>query len=318
MATSTVLSSSEQHLRIACLTRITLAHKVKGGMEQHLRVLAEGLTDLGHEVEVYTTASPTGEANITLNGIPYHFLASPAGRYRPAWTRESQKVAKQMGHDHTVDVLWGQGAGAEAASRLSRRSRPPLVTVLHGTFLGEFRTNIRNLSGVRSAALALLMIWRFAAWRGHIKNADHLVVLTHSEEHSLRRWFRDLPPMTVIPNGIDVSLFAPDPIAGSHIREQLSIPRSTPLLIAVGRLVHEKGTHLAIAALQGLKNRNAHLVIVGDGSDREALRNMSQTLGVSQRVRFMGMWTEPNFRPITAPPMPSLCLLSATKAFRSH
>jgi len=275
-------------MRIACLSRITMAHDIKGGMEHHLQSVAEGLVRLGHQVEVFTTACPTGEATATLNGIPHYFLNSPAGRYRLAWARESRQAARQMAQSHGFDVLWGQGAGAEAVSRLPRHSRLPLVTILHGTFLGEFRTRMRNLHSPRSAALALLMIWRFSLWRSHIRKADRLIVLTDSEERTLRRWFRNLPPVRVIPNGIDIDLFSPNSAPRSRIRQQLNLSKDTPLLVVVGRLVREKGIHLAIAGLRDLKKQNAHLLIIGTGEYQEPLQNLADTLGVRDRVHFTG------------------------------
>lgn len=276
------------NMRIACLSRITLAHQTKGGMEVHLQTTAEGLARLGHDVTVYTTASDTGERIAVLGGIPHYFLDAPAGRYRPAWARASQQVVKEMRHSHSVDILWGQGAGAEAVAQLPRHQRPPLVTLLHGTFLGELRSRVRNLHSTQSVALALLMLWRFITWHNHIQRAEHVIVLTSLEEQTLRRWFHNLPPITVIPNGIDVDLFAPDRAARRQVRLQLNIPQHTHLIIAVGRLVRAKGMHLALACLQDPKIQDTHLLIVGTGREEQNLGRLANALGVHDRVHFTG------------------------------
>lgn len=59
--------------------------------------------------------------------------------------------------------------------------------------------------------------------------------------------------------------------------------------ISVGSLVEGKCFDVLIRAFSGLEDRTAELVIVGDGPQRESLRNLCKSLGVSDRVVFTGM-----------------------------
>lgn len=88
----------------------------------------------------------------------------------------------------------------------------------------------------------------------------------------------------VMRNGVDLERFAPlDP---QSCRRELGITANGPILLSVGHLVERKGHHLAIDALLSLPE--AHLVIVGDGEERERLRQQVAARGLAARVSFAG------------------------------
>jgi glycosyltransferase involved in cell wall biosynthesis len=84
----------------------------------------------------------------------------------------------------------------------------------------------------------------------------------------------------LLPHGVDLQRFAP------HARES----NGTLQLLAVGRLVEKKGFHFLIAALAGLKIPFA-LTIVGDGPERERLRQLIILNNLEKRVVFRGPLT---------------------------
>ncbi|GAA0662696.1 glycosyltransferase [Sphingomonas insulae] len=63
---------------------------------------------------------------------------------------------------------------------------------------------------------------------------------------------------------------------------------ATPIVMAAGRLVPEKGFAQLIAAFAALPHRTARLVIVGDGPEASALRELAARTGVADRVTFPG------------------------------
>lgn len=88
----------------------------------------------------------------------------------------------------------------------------------------------------------------------------------------------------VVQNGADVESFAPPP---GPPQRKLAPGR---VLLGVGRLVPQKGFHLAIDALAALlpKYPDLQLVLAGSGSERDALARQAARLGVGERVRFLG------------------------------
>jgi glycosyltransferase involved in cell wall biosynthesis len=75
----------------------------------------------------------------------------------------------------------------------------------------------------------------------------------------------------VIANGIDVTRFTPQPEVRRRMRAELGIPERAWVVGTVGRLSPEKDQALLVDALAPLLDADRHLVIVGDGPEREAL-----------------------------------------------
>lgn len=91
--------------------------------------------------------------------------------------------------------------------------------------------------------------------------------------------------------GMDLQTFRPllscdEDIA---IRQKWNLPPSVPILLHVGRLDTDKRTDRVIhAAAQTLKESDAHLLIIGDGTQKPALIKLCKSLGISDRVHFPG------------------------------
>lgn len=66
------------------------------------------------------------------------------------------------------------------------------------------------------------------------------------------------------------------------------VPRDMPLLVQIGRLSHEKGHLDLLAALASLRALRWHLVIVGEGPERNAIERAVASLGLQDRVTLAG------------------------------
>lgn len=88
--------------------------------------------------------------------------------------------------------------------------------------------------------------------------------------------------ITVLRNGVDLERFRPQ--AREALRAELKL--SGPTLLSVGHLVERKGHHIVIEVLARLKG--VTLLIAGDGEERVALGSLANSLGVADRIRFLG------------------------------
>lgn len=86
----------------------------------------------------------------------------------------------------------------------------------------------------------------------------------------------------VVLNGVDPGLF--QPVDREAVRRRLGL--TGRVLLTVGHLTKRKGHHLAIQALTQLPGTT--LLIVGDGWMEGELRELARSLGVNDRVRFLG------------------------------
>jgi glycosyltransferase involved in cell wall biosynthesis len=68
------------------------------------------------------------------------------------------------------------------------------------------------------------------------------------------------------------------------VRSELDLTR--PTMVAVGNVLASKGQDIAIRALTILEDTD--LMIVGGGADEGSFRTLARTLGVADRVRFIG------------------------------
>ena len=88
--------------------------------------------------------------------------------------------------------------------------------------------------------------------------------------------------ITVLRNGVDGDLFHPTrPFSSEGLRPP------SPLAVSVGNLVQLKGHDLAIAAVSQIPGLN--LWIVGEGPERARLEALAATLGLGNRIRFLGV-----------------------------
>ncbi|HTQ78601.1 MAG TPA: glycosyltransferase family 4 protein, partial [Thermoanaerobaculia bacterium] len=94
----------------------------------------------------------------------------------------------------------------------------------------------------------------------------------------------------VIPYGVDVRTFTPDPSRRGLWRQRLGIPQAAPLLLGVGRMATKKGFQVLIAALPGLLAAfpEAHVVLAGGGDRLEEFAAAAATAGFGGRVHLPG------------------------------
>jgi glycosyltransferase involved in cell wall biosynthesis len=92
----------------------------------------------------------------------------------------------------------------------------------------------------------------------------------------------------VIPYGVDVALFRPDPARRGIWRERLGVPADAPVALGVGRMATKKGFHVLVAGLERLFAAvpEAHVVLAG-GGDRLA-ELASAAAPFAGRVHFPG------------------------------
>jgi len=114
-----------------------------------------------------------------------------------------------------------------------------------------------------------------------IINADSVIALTKDMKRVLQEIYsRDIE---VVPNGIDIEECQNRP----HEHESVSPEKK---IIFVGRLNPVKGVPSLLRAMKIVCEvlPDAKLIIVGDGEEREDLESLADSLGIRDRVDFVG------------------------------
>jgi len=158
-----------------------------------------------------------------------------------------------------------------AAALIGRWFGKPYVVTARGT----------DLNLIPQYTLPRVMI-RWAA-----EHAAASVGVCHALTDVLRGWGLPSERLRVMRNGVDLIRFRPLP--QSEMRADLRLD-GFPLLLSVGYLVERKGHHIAIDSLASLlpTHPQAHLVIVGDGEERDNLKARCRRLRLEDHVTFTG------------------------------
>ena len=84
-------------------------------------------------------------------------------------------------------------------------------------------------------------------------------------------------------------------VSPAEAKARLGLSPETKLVVAVGRLSHEKGFDLLIQAVANLLDAglDVALVIAGDGSERESLQRLIDETGHRSRISLLGFVADP-------------------------
>lgn len=119
-----------------------------------------------------------------------------------------------------------------------------------------------------------------------LKNANTVIALTDDMKKEMQKiCSRDV---SVIPNGIDLSSF--EDLSRKEARSKLQIKDDEKVILFVGTLRPVKGIRYLIEAMRLIKDKNesTKLFLVGDGEEREYLKNLVKGLILEECVRFIG------------------------------
>lgn len=175
--------------------------------------------------------------------------------------------------------------GVVAAKRLKK----PVVATYH-TLIPEFVKYYLPFPSFTSDKLMTDMTWVFTK----LFHDQCDLVIAPSEimkkvliDHDVKA------PAEAMSNGIDLVRFKPETkSARRFIKEKFGLGKVT--LVHVGRMSHEKNSHLLIKAFAAIKNKtndDVKLLVIGDGPTLPKLKKMAAELKIENRVIFTGYMT---------------------------
>ena len=248
--------------------------------------LAIALSERGVAVRVLAPSAPGYPARDVIAGIPVErFRYAPNEYERLAYTgtmaetvkgsftgklallallaagRHALRRAARSGEADVVHAHWWFPSGLVArASALTS----PLITTLHGS-------DVRLATATRGAARLYASVAGASAKVTAVSSWLSTLAATLAPEQ---------PPPDVAPMPVDTTLFTP---AG---------PRDADRLLFVGRLNAQKGLGTLLRALPLVPDA-VTLDIVGDGPEKSALRALASELGITSRLRWLGVLEQP-------------------------
>src|SRR3954451_4159766 len=261
---------------------------IEGGLARHVRKLAENLSAQDVEVHVLARGLEESPAEEEIGGVLIHRVREPR---RPrelgefvTWIEHMNAdmlaAGVEVGDRHSFDVVHGHDwLVAVAGDHLAKRFRCPLVVTIHATEFGRHQGWVDKhpqsyIHGVE---------------RWMANRAERVVTCSsYMREHVADIYSLEEDRISVIPNGIDPSELVPvddlDALLSSFARPD------ERLVLLVGRLVYEKGFHLALQALPGLIQRlgNVRFLVAGSGTAEQELKEQAGELGLDSHGTFLG------------------------------
>ncbi|MDW6023090.1 glycosyltransferase [Mesorhizobium sp. BAC0120] len=234
---------------------------------------------------------------------PGRQLAALADRLSTYGVRLRVYMFQRVGHPLSPFSAYLERAGIEHV--VISETGPFDMSLLSkvGRSLREWKPDIVQTHNYRTTVLAYLLSWGYPDWRwlafchgwtnedwkvrvynridrALLPRADRLVVM--SERHR-RQFLRDHPEVTVIYNAV---LQLPEE-SDSIDLEHLHLPER-PAIGVVGRLSHEKGVDVLLAAISRLPAGSVSLLVAGEGPERLALGRQAVELHIESQVHFLG------------------------------
>ena len=250
----------------------TIAPGPVGGAESAVLGLSRGLAEAGAAVVVAALADASSGPFIDrarAMGLPVEVLHSPGRNYLRDWSG-----LRRIIRERRIQVVHTHGYRADMMGLLAARSeRRACLATAHGFTLGSRRNRLNQWLAVRA-----------------LQRHDVVIAVSDPLAATLRSLGVDAARVVPIRNAWRPPL---EPLPSrAEARSTLGLEGERPLLGWVGRLSHEKGADIAVAATARLAHADAHLAFVGDGRERQALEAQVAALGLGGRVHFMGMMPE--------------------------
>ena len=249
------------------------------GVVTSTATLRAALTAQGHEVRVLTLSGDCHtytKDGVTSLGSLDAGLVYPGARLRaPALNRAIRDLI-----DWRPDIVHSQCEFSTfaPARRIAHAAGAPLIHTYHTVY--EDYTHYFSPSRSMGRKMAALFTRMICA------GCDAVIAPTPKISRLLAGYGVHCP-VRIIPTGLDLQRFAVP--RDDALRSRLGLPpkeANKTVLLSLGRLAKEKNTTELVDSMQNLPN--AVLLIVGDGPERAALEQQAQSLGVADRVIFVG------------------------------
>ena len=158
--------------------------------------------------------------------------------------------------------------------------RPAVVYTAHGFHFHQAGGRLPNAIFLAAERLA-------GRW------TDRLIVINDEDEQAARRHrIVPAPRLVRMPGiGLDTAAFSPasiDPDEAARSQRRLGLPDDAAYFAVIGELNWNKRQADAIDALATMRNRQAHLLVIGSGPMRPGLEVLATERKVSDRVHFSG------------------------------
>lgn len=214
-------------------------------------------------------------------GIPTYRISGLFSLYDPIAFYQALSLIKKLNPSLIHSSLWMANIFARLIGKMLKI---PVICDLHGraTDEGRFRNTLDALTAPLATAQVAVSHSVYKAYR-------------ESVTKKVQNQYRDTTEkkITVILNGIDQKICLERAASSPLSRKTFGLSSDDFVIGAVGRLEPIKSYDILIQGFNLFLQKNPHqtkvkLVIVGDGSCRKELQSLALSLGISDKIIFVG------------------------------
>jgi glycosyltransferase involved in cell wall biosynthesis len=255
------------------------------GVTLVVQKISRAMVERGHEVMVLTASERNlpyesedqGVKLVRTFGFPNVFWPEGPVPITTPWAirKLADEFKPDIIHTHENAIL------SLMLVRTNWKVRPKLITSSYS--LPRYATNYLHFGGLDTRFESFL--WGYVV--RHLGRYEHVVFCTHTHEHDFIAHGLK-PPTTVISNGVNILRYCPEKEPGENIEARYQLPLH-PRILSVGRLMKDKKLDLLIKAMRVVcDQREAHLIVVGRGSERPRLKSMIHKLRLDAYIHLLG------------------------------
>jgi len=264
-------------MKILIATQQVIPHE--GGLSTHVVDLIAGLRAAGHDVRLI-------HAGEVIRPLWWRLIRRAAclgnlDRYGAGYLDDMvRRLAARVRREATAfqpDLVHCHDAYAASAALMALGGAAlPIVETVHGPALYEAR---QHWAGRRPRYEARILRCEKEAFAG----ATRFITVDTGQANILKNDYGvDAGRITVIFNSVNVE----DVRRTAESRSPLQ--PDAPYFLVPRRLVPKTGVRFAVEALAQVPRKDVHLVIAGEGPERAALQAQAASLGLAERVHFLG------------------------------
>ena len=241
--------------------------------------LAQMLSSHGYEVHVAARDDLLGKNGVTLDFADKVFEPTFT---RTPWSLDNIRAFREMKriiNSGDYDVVHCNTPVGSVVSRLAcRKARK------HGTKV--FYT-AHGFHFYKGAPLINWLLYYPVEWI--CAHFTDVLITINREDFERARKYMHAGRVEYLPGvGVDLKRFADIRVNRREKRSEIGVPENATLLLSVGELNENKNHQLVIRALAEIKDPLLHYVIAGQGPMREELETLAHTLGMADRLHFLG------------------------------
>jgi glycosyltransferase involved in cell wall biosynthesis len=173
-------------------------------------------------------------------------------------------------------------SSADVALYLAKQQKIPVVATFHSKYKDDFERHVPNKR---------LVNWMVKRVIDFYEKADEVWIPQPAVEETLREYgYRG--KIVVVNNATDFTVDGNVDELKRHSREELDIPPDIPVFLFIGQHIWEKNVQMILEALSLIKDVPFRMFFIGTGYAERELQKLAVQLGLSSRVKFLGLIRE--------------------------